>query len=64
MPIDHITTSPPMEDEEIVEKASNAKNGAKFKSLYFNGEIGEYAGDESRADLALMGMLAFWVGCV
>jgi putative DNA primase/helicase len=60
MPIDHITTSSPMEDEEIIEKASNAKNGAKFKSLYFDGEIGAYGGDESRADQGLMSILVFW----
>lgn len=55
--------SPLIEDTKIIEIASKANNGAKFMKLFFEGEIGEYGGDESRADLALMGILVFWTQC-
>ncbi len=38
-----------------------AKNGAKFARLWM-GDTGDYDGDDSRADLALCGMLAFYCG--
>lgn len=60
LPLDQISSPPPMKDEEIIVKASKAKNGVKFTNLYFRGEIADYGSDESRADLALMGMLVFW----
>lgn len=52
-------TSEPLTDGEIIEKAMNAKNGAEFLSLW-RGDTSKYNGDESRADLALCNMLAFW----
>jgi putative DNA primase/helicase len=48
-----------MTDEEVLKKAQNAKNGKKFSTLY-GGDIREYEGDDSAADLALCNMLAFW----
>lgn len=48
-------------DNELLEKAVNAQNGAAFASLW-HGDTGAYQGDESRADLALCSMLAFWSG--
>jgi primase-polymerase (primpol)-like protein len=48
-------------DDEVIDKASNAKNGKKFKALW-SGDISRYNGDDSRADLALAGMLAYWCG--
>lgn len=48
-------------DEEIIQKAHNAKNGAEF-SLLWAGDAGAYDGDDSRADCALCAKLAFWVG--
>lgn len=50
-----------MSDRDILERAMNAQNGAAFTSLW-HGDTGAYQGDESRADLALCGMLAFWSG--
>lgn len=46
-------------DAEVMEKALNAENGAKFEQLYY-GDISEYGGDKSRADMAFASMLCFW----
>ncbi len=45
-------------DEELIEKASNAKNGFKFQSL-MAGEIPE-GKSSSEADMSLASYLAFW----
>ena len=46
-----------LSDDDILNKAMNAKNGAKFKALWDgNGPHGS----ASENDLALMSMLAFW----
>ncbi len=47
-------------DEEIISRASNAKNGDKFRHLW-SGDISEYH-SQSEADLALCTILAFWTG--
>jgi putative DNA primase/helicase len=46
-------------DEELLDLAMQAKNGLKFSRLW-RGNTSEYGGDESRADLALCSLLAFW----
>lgn len=46
-------------DLELIEKASSAHNGERFKALY-SGDLREYAGDHSRADMALSNLLAYW----
>jgi putative DNA primase/helicase len=46
-------------DDELLALAMRAKNGEKFSRLW-RGDTSEYAGDESRADLALCSHLAFW----
>jgi putative DNA primase/helicase len=51
-----------LDDDQLLEKARQAKNGAKFVALYDRGDIGAYGNDDSVADLALCGMLAFWSG--
>ena len=51
------TTTPPI--EQILNKARNAKNGDKFSKL-MDGDLSEYNGDHSRADLALCSMAAYW----
>jgi len=48
-----------LSDDAIIEKAKSAANGAKFKRL-LDGDTSDYGGDDSRADLALCGLLAFW----
>jgi putative DNA primase/helicase len=47
-----------MNDEQIIEKARQAKNSAKFVALFDQG--GGNHGSGSEADLALLGHLKFW----
>jgi hypothetical protein len=48
-------------DEEVLEKCRAAENAAKFSDLYDAGGVHRYhGGDDSAADLALLGILAFW----
>ena len=49
-------------DDELIDKARHAKNGAKFSALFDHGDTSEYSGDDSAADMALMNILAFWTG--
>ena len=49
-----------LSDEELIAKASAAKNGDKFRRLW-QGDISGY-GSHSEADLALCGLLAYWCG--
>jgi primase-polymerase (primpol)-like protein len=46
-------------DSEIIEKLRSAKNGEKFDRLW-RGDISEYGGDDSGADLAFCDMVAFY----
>lgn len=48
-------------DLDIIGVARKARNGAAFTSLYDSGDIKAHNGDESAADLALCGMLAFYL---
>jgi hypothetical protein len=48
-------------DEELLQHAFAARNGAKFTRLW-EGDTRDYDGDDSRADLALCSMLAYWTG--
>lgn len=50
------------DDNALLQKARDAANGGKFTRLYDAGDISEYGGDDSAADLALVSMLAFWTG--
>ncbi|MFM7831495.1 MAG: DNA primase, partial [Planctomycetaceae bacterium] len=47
---------------EIVRRASEARNGEKFRRLYA-GDLSDVGDDHSSADLALCNSLAFWCGC-
>jgi hypothetical protein len=49
-----------LSDEDLLAKARAARNGALFEALYDRGDISRYDNDDSRADLALCGLLAFW----
>jgi primase-polymerase (primpol)-like protein/uncharacterized coiled-coil protein SlyX len=49
-----------LDDEELLEKARNATNGAKFERLW-NGNTRSYE-SQSEADMALCFLLAFWTG--
>lgn len=48
--------TPDLTDEEIIQKAERAKNGAKFIKLFRDGEYE----DHSASDLALLNILAFY----
>lgn len=48
-----------MSDPVLIEKALSASNGEKFARLW-HGNIGDYNGDASAADMALCCMLAYW----
>jgi hypothetical protein len=56
----HARSIPTPSDEDVLREARRAKNAAKFASLYDDGDIASYDYDDSRADLALIGMLAFY----
>ena len=46
-----------MTDRDVVEKASNAKNGDKFKRLYAGEDLQK---NHSNSDMSLMNLLAYW----
>ncbi len=50
------------QDHEIIEKARNAKNSQKFIRLFDHGDLRDYGNDDSRADMALAAILAFYTG--
>ena len=52
--------SPHNNDEAILQLARSARNGAKFCTLFDDGDISTYEGDHSRADLALCRLIAFY----
>ena len=47
-------------DEEIIALCRKAKNAAKFSDLYDAGNTAAYDGDDSDADLGLLGILKFY----
>ncbi|WP_423746030.1 hypothetical protein V5735_13105 (plasmid) [Haladaptatus sp. SPP-AMP-3] len=49
-----------LENDELLQKAKNASNGAKFERLW-NGNTAGYD-SQSEADMALCCLLAFWTG--
>ena len=49
-----------MSDQELIDKAMNAKNGELFAKLW-QGDYSDYP-SHSEADLALCNLLAFWTG--
>lgn len=53
--------SPEMQDDILIQKAFQAKNGQEFRALW-NGSTSSYGGDDSAADMAFANMLAFWTG--
>ena len=50
-----------LDDETVLSKMFESKNGDKIKSLY-NADITSYNNDDSAADMALCSHLAFWAG--
>jgi len=55
------TNNVQLNDEEIIDRARQAKNGPKFAGLWDGHWEGSY-GSQSEADIALCCLLAFWCG--
>ena len=54
-------TSPAMSDEQVLELCRAAANARKFEALFDRGDVLAYHdGDDSRADLGLLGILALY----
>lgn len=51
-----------LNDQEVLDRASSAKNGPDFDSLYAGSWEGGKYKSQSEADLSLIGALAFWTG--
>lgn len=49
-----------LSDEKVIELCRRARNAPKFERLYDFGDTGEYGGDDSRADQALISVMAFF----
>lgn len=47
-------------DEQIIDLASNGIYRSKFEKLFKNGDISGFEGDDSRADLALCNIIAYY----
>jgi putative DNA primase/helicase len=52
----------PVSGHDVLEKMFAARNGVAIQDL-FNGNISQYDGDDSAADMALCCHLAFWTRC-
>jgi primase-polymerase (primpol)-like protein len=51
---------PEIDADEIIELCRKAKNAPKFASLFDDGDLTPYDGDDSDADAALLAILAFY----
>jgi len=49
-----------MTDDDVVQALCAARNGDRFKRLFYGGDTSDYGNDQSRADLALCAMIAFY----
>jgi hypothetical protein len=54
--------SPGLSDAEVLQLAFDAKNGARIRALYNDGDLSAYGEDDSRADQALCNFLVFYTG--
>lgn len=50
----------PLEESFLLQQAGKGRRGEWFRTLYEQGNVSAYGGDHSRADMALLGELAFW----
>ncbi|SDF93663.1 protein of unknown function [Methanolobus vulcani] len=48
------------EIDEIISRCESSASKAKFKSLFYDGNLKDYNGDHSRADIALCDILAYY----
>lgn len=49
-----------LSDDRLIELASGAANGAKFRRLFVDGDLSEHGNDASSADIALANIIAFY----
>jgi hypothetical protein len=49
-----------LSDERVIKKCREARNAPKFASLYDDGDLTAYDGDDSAADAALLGIFKFF----
>lgn len=62
-PIEGIGEHEKTEIEQLVNRCLASRNGEKFRALYYGGDTAIYGGDDSRADLGLMCILAYFSNC-
>src|SRR5215213_1511069 len=55
-----VPVTTPMTDERVIELCRKAKNAAKFASLFDDGDLSDYSGDDSAADAGLLGIMALY----
>ncbi len=58
--IGNVTRDAALSDAEVLALCRRAGNAAKFEGLYDRGDTAPYRGDDSAADLALVGVMAFF----
>ncbi len=56
-------TAPVLGDDELIERARHARNGASFVALHDHGDLSAHGDNHSAADQSLMNYLAFWTNC-
>lgn len=61
-PANHFDPQSYLDDDSVIEHASNSKNGKKFKDFY-EGNWQKYFDNQSDADMSFLSALAFWCGC-
>jgi hypothetical protein len=55
-----VAPAPSMTDERVIELCRQARNAAKFASLFDDGDTSAYDGDDSDADAGLLGIMALY----
>ena len=58
--LNEVATQAAFDDDTLIGKARNAGNKQKFIALFDRGDVAAYGNDDSRADAALLAMLAYW----
>jgi hypothetical protein len=51
-----------LDDDQILRKIQRSQHNLRFARLYYGGDTSMHGGDDSDADLALCGALAYWSG--
>lgn len=59
-PMETTLASPDLSDDDVLDILRCARNGEKFVSLFDNADMSEYGDNWSVADMALVGLIAFY----